>query len=294
MASLPLKVIVSQYEKAKNQPGRWHESPTGYWSYMKPDGSFLLSHYGTIIFDYDPNTRTYAVGGTTNSDRDAINSMLLILGLDDKASNAGGDMTLRNDRKQNSFNVRRSRSAKPANPGYNGASRPEPSEYGSSPYAKETFNGFKIKEVYFDIWESSYGPRTVYDVVAVNGRQLIWGKDYDPMSGLWLNGYYDQTPAQIKAHAEGHRLIASYDVGTSSPSGKVSSNRKGRKTNSSSRKSVSGNAKPKASQKKGNGKAKGKGSCNTKPRSKASAQPRKANGQFARKPKGSKKGGSRR
>ena len=266
MPTLPLKVIVSQYEKAKENPGHWQQSPTGYWTMMKPDGTFLLSHFGTIIFDYDPNTRTYAVGGSSGPDRDAINSMLLILGLDDKASNSGGDMTLKNDRKQNSFNVRRSRSSKPANPGYNGASRPEPSEYGSSPYAKETFNGFKIKEVYYDVWESSYGSRTVYDVVAVNGRQLIWGKDYDPMSGLWLNGYYNQTPAQIKAHAEGHRLIASYDVGgTSSSSGKASSNRKGRKTTSSSRKSVSGNAKPK---------------------SKASAQPRKANGQFAKKPKG--------
>lgn len=264
MATLPLKVIVTQYEKAVKKPGRWHESPTGYWTYMKPDGSILLSHYGTLIFDYDPNTRTYAVGGSSNSDRDAINSMLLILGLDDKASNSGGDMTLRNDRKQNSFNVRSSKPKRSANRGYNAESRPEPSEYGSSPYAKETFNGFKIKEVYYDIWESSYGPRTVYDVVAVKGRQLIWGKDYDPMSGLWLNGYYDQTPAQIKAHAEGHRLIASYDVGgTSSPSRKASPNRKGRKTNSTSRKSVSGNAKPKS----------------------RASQPRKANGQFAKKPR---------
>jgi len=274
MASLPLKVIVTQYEKAKKNPGRWHESPTGYWSYMKPDGSFLLSHYGTIIFDYDPTTRTYAVGGTTNSDRDAINSMLLILGLNDKASNSGGDMTLRNDRKQNSFNVRRSKSEKSSRRGYSSDYRPEPSKYDSSPYADKTARGFKIKEVYLDIYGSPYGSRVVYDVVAVNGHQLIWGKDYDPISGMWLNGYYDQTPEQIKALAQGHTLIASYDVGemTSSHSRKTSSNCKGKKTKTSSRKSVS---------------------INSKPVSKVS-QPRKANDQFARKPRGSKKGGSRR
>ncbi len=103
MAALPLKIISTQYANAVKKPGMWHESDTGYWTFMRKDGSFLLSHYGTIIFDYDQNMGTYAVGGTANSDRDAINSMLMILGIDDRASNAGGDMTLRNDRKQNAI-----------------------------------------------------------------------------------------------------------------------------------------------------------------------------------------------
>ena len=63
-------------------------------------------------------------------------------------------------------------------------------------------------------------------------------------------------------------------------------------------KSAGGSSNAKARTSNRSSKPKGKpakmASKSTKPKSKASVQPRKANGQFARKPKGSKKGGSRR
>ena len=52
---------------------------------------------------------------------------------------------------------------------------------------------------------------------------------------------------------------------------------------------------PRTSQsRKTNSGCKGKGSCNSKPKSKASAQPRKANGQFAKKPRTSRGSSNRR
>ena len=140
-------------------------------------------------------------------------------------------------------------------PGFNDLPRPEPSEYASAPYAQRTSGGHRILKVYYDSWESRWYDRPVYDVVAT--RQdlggLIWGRDYDPMSGLWSGGDYHQTEEQIDNHASGHRLIASYNVSRSACAG------------SAGKSTASKQLKP--------------------------AQPRKANGQFAKKPKA--KGGRR-
>ena len=55
--------------------------------------------------------------------------------------------------------------------------------------------------------------RPVYDVVARRDDipGLIWGRDYDPNSGLWNGGDYDQTVAKVETHTVGHELIASYN-----------------------------------------------------------------------------------
>ena len=102
--------------------------------------------------------------------------------------------------------------ARNGKPGYNSEPRPKPEDYASAPYAMRSSGGHTILRVYYDGWESRMKDRPVYDVVAT--RQdiggLIWGRDYDPMSGLWSGGDYDQTEAQIEDHAWGHRLIATY------------------------------------------------------------------------------------
>ena len=96
---------------------------------------------------------------------------------------------------------------------FNGIPRPKPSEYENAPYARRSINGHTILKVYYDRGESKFMGRPVYDVVArrddIGG--LIWGRDYDPNSGLWSGGDYDQTMEKIDVHAYGHDLIASYN-----------------------------------------------------------------------------------
>lgn len=104
MASLPLKTVSELYARAKGQRDWWHNGGRDYSAYMYANGKFLLSRAGTVIFDYDPWSRTYAVAGSTPADRDAINSMLMILGLDDHVSNASGDITLANGSRLGTFN----------------------------------------------------------------------------------------------------------------------------------------------------------------------------------------------
>ena len=103
MASLPLKTVSELYERAKRQRDWWHNGGRDYSAYMYANGKFLLSRNGTVIFDYDPRSCTYAVAGSTPADRDAINSMLMILGLKDHVSNASGDITLANGSRLGTF-----------------------------------------------------------------------------------------------------------------------------------------------------------------------------------------------
>ena len=96
---------------------------------------------------------------------------------------------------------------------YNGSPRPEPSEYEDAPYARRSVGGHTILKVYYDRGESKFMGRPVYDVVARRDDTpgLIWGRDYDPNSGLWNGGDYDQTVKKVETHAMGHELIASYN-----------------------------------------------------------------------------------
>ena len=96
---------------------------------------------------------------------------------------------------------------------YNGSPRPEPSEYEGAPYARRSVGGHTILKVYYDRGESKFMGRPVYDVVARRDDipGLIWGRDYDPNSGLWNGGDYDQTVEKVETHAMGHELIASYN-----------------------------------------------------------------------------------
>ena len=169
-------------------------------------------------------------------------------------------------------------------PGFNDLPRPDPSEYASAPYAQRTSGGHRILKVYYDAWESRWYDRPVYDVVAT--RQdlggLIWGRDYDPMSGLWSGGDYHQTEEQITNHASGHRLIASYNVSRSACAGCAGKPKAKPKQSSQcmKRKTAKAPAKPKSTAGK-----------STASKQRKPAQPRKANGQFAKKPK--TKGGRR-
>ena len=95
----------------------------------------------------------------------------------------------------------------------NGVSgRPEPRDYAKARFAGRTSAGHSIVRVYYDPWESETMDRPVYDVVA--WRQdipgLIWGKDYDPVSGIWQGGDYYLTRERLDDHVRGHRLIQEY------------------------------------------------------------------------------------
>ena len=342
MASIPLQVIVDIHDLSRRNPGRWVSRGRGYEAYTYPDGRFKLTHYGTVIFSIDPSTRRYTLGGYSQSDRDAVSSMMYIYGIRDRATNRGGmQITARStgategsynrrkpatrsrdtkpkgftellsremkregyelvdalpvctdefthgvhyiavgrrlsdgmyatwqavdwthhhnaadrargvlmhhghymiptktealsdarkrvrDKKENtargpvpSGNARRSANSKSGNTKkgkskeYNGSPRPNPDQYRDAPYASRTVGGHTILKVFYDPWESRYMDRPVYDVVARRDDipGLIWGKDYDPNSGLWNGGDYDQTIEKVERHAEGHRLVASYNA----------------------------------------------------------------------------------
>lgn len=325
MSDAPLTTIQDIHEVSRRNPGRWVSRGKGYEAFTDNDGRFRLTHYGQVIFTYDPSTGRHRSSGNA-ADRNAVATMeaiyrvgkaapktksactrpktkpkskpatpskqrktanakpstsaarLLELGYDltdekvvgkdpemgyvesvvigrrrsdgryavwygvdwtkhPKASDrANGftitqgayDLTLAEARAESARRLERSSQyrwqsasrkggAKPAparngKPGYNSEPRPAPEQYASAPYAMRSSGGHTILRVYYDGWESRMRDRPVYDVVAT--RQdiggLIWGRDYDPMSGLWSGGDYDQTEAQIEDHAWGHRLIASY------------------------------------------------------------------------------------
>lgn len=331
MAGIPLQVILDIHDLSRRNPGKWVSRGRGYEAYTYPDGRFKLTHYGTVIFSIDPSTRRYTLGGYSQSDRDAVSSMMHIYGIQDRATNRGGkQITARSTgATEGSYNKRKSASRN-ATPGassaskelsrhgyelvredvtgrdpemkyvesvvigkrrsdsryavwygidwtkhpnaadrsrgyslqqgaydltkteadreaadrrrrsqrynwepvsksansksgntkkrrsneYNGSPRPNPDQYRDAPYASRTVGGHTILKVFYDPWESRYMDRPVYDVVARRDDipGLIWGKDYDPNSGLWNGGDYDQTIEKVERHAEGHRLVASYNA----------------------------------------------------------------------------------
>lgn len=82
MASLPLKTISNLIEKASKDRGRWQKAGNAYEAYMYPDGGLRLSHYGTVILDYDAKKGTYQWQSASQSDTQAIKSAIMILGLE--------------------------------------------------------------------------------------------------------------------------------------------------------------------------------------------------------------------
>jgi len=82
MASIPNKQFVDLYERSQANPGTWVRGGRAYEMYTYPDGRVKLTHYGTPIYRYDPQTGEYDTGGAYSaSDRDAINSMAAITGV---------------------------------------------------------------------------------------------------------------------------------------------------------------------------------------------------------------------
>lgn len=105
-----------------------------------------------------------------------------------------------------------SRKAPKSRSAYNAGGRPSVGQYDKARYARTTSGGHSILRVYYDPGESEMMGRPVYDVVALKKGipGLIWGKDYDPVSGLWSGGDYDITREKLDRHAMGHDLIREY------------------------------------------------------------------------------------
>ena len=80
MASIPLRVIEDLYYKALYNRGKWHKGGRSYEMYVFDNGSIKLSHYGTVIWEYDSKKGTTKVGGWSASDVVAIESMKVITG----------------------------------------------------------------------------------------------------------------------------------------------------------------------------------------------------------------------
>lgn len=86
MASIPLVTIEKLYKTAVRNAGQWVRGGRSYSAYYK-DGQFQLVHYGTLILYTDDVKRQYQVGegAYSASDRDAINSVMHILGTGKRA-----------------------------------------------------------------------------------------------------------------------------------------------------------------------------------------------------------------
>lgn len=82
MAEIPHQTIQDLYYRSQNNPGRWVSGGRAYEMYTFPDGRIKLTHYGTVIYRYDPVSGEYDTGGAySGSDRDAINSMAYLTGV---------------------------------------------------------------------------------------------------------------------------------------------------------------------------------------------------------------------
>lgn len=80
MATLPLKTISDLYQKAIRNRGEW-VTLRDYDLYVEPSGLILMEHYRNRIFYYDPKGGVYkTVDRFTSSDRDAINSLVMVSG----------------------------------------------------------------------------------------------------------------------------------------------------------------------------------------------------------------------
>ena len=79
MASIPLAVIENLYYKCLAKRNYWYSGGRAYEMYIADNGMIKLTHYGTVIFHYDPKTRKSTYGGAYSiSDRDAINSIVFL------------------------------------------------------------------------------------------------------------------------------------------------------------------------------------------------------------------------
>lgn len=98
MAKCPLKHIETIFtnvtERAKHNDTVMACTKHGRIEFDKRNGldEINLYHYGTLIFRYNFNDHSFAMGGYSATDRDWINSMFYLLGLSQKASIAGGHL----------------------------------------------------------------------------------------------------------------------------------------------------------------------------------------------------------
>jgi len=81
MAEIPQKQIIDMYYRSRNNPGKWISGGRAYEMYTFPDGRVKLTHYGTVIYRADPRTGEYEIGGWSESDRNAINSLAYMTGI---------------------------------------------------------------------------------------------------------------------------------------------------------------------------------------------------------------------
>lgn len=95
MPSIPTKIMREFYDKSvENECDYIYvRNYTGYYEYP----IFELYHYGTRILKYDMERGIDKVYGYSVSDRDAINSILRIVGDKDRVSNSGGFIHVAND-----------------------------------------------------------------------------------------------------------------------------------------------------------------------------------------------------
>lgn len=90
MASIPLKNMTTIYNRAnQNAPDRVR---MGNYSAELDYPTFQLWHYGTLILTLDIERGIEFLGGFSASDRDAINSILVLAGMTSRVSIAGGYM----------------------------------------------------------------------------------------------------------------------------------------------------------------------------------------------------------
>lgn len=90
MASIPLKNMTTIYNRAnQNAPDKVR---MGNHSAQLDYPRFQLWHYGTLILTLDVERGIEFLGGFSASDRDAINSILVLARMNARVSIAGGYM----------------------------------------------------------------------------------------------------------------------------------------------------------------------------------------------------------
>ena len=90
MPSIPLKNMTTIYSRAsENAPDKVR---MGNYSAKLDYPRFQLWHYGTLILTLDIERGIEFLGGFSASDRDAINSILMLAGMRSRVSIAGDGM----------------------------------------------------------------------------------------------------------------------------------------------------------------------------------------------------------
>lgn len=90
MASIPLKNMTTIYNRASDNASE--RVRMGNYSAELDYPTFRLRHYGTLILTLDVERGIEFLGGYSASDRDAINSILVLAGMTSRVSIAGGYM----------------------------------------------------------------------------------------------------------------------------------------------------------------------------------------------------------